>query len=61
MELLVAIQIVEGDKESSEEQCVAAWQWLIDQGHVWSLQGWYGRTAVQLIEDGVCTPAFANR
>ena len=36
---------------------VQAWQYLIDSGHAWTLQGWYGRTAVSLIDDGICTPA----
>ena len=35
---------------------VQAWQYLIDSGHAWTLQGWYGRTAVSLIDDGICTP-----
>ena len=35
---------------------VQAWQYLIDSGHAWTLQGWYGRTAMSLIDDGICTP-----
>jgi hypothetical protein len=31
-----------------------AWQTLINSGLVWHLQGWYGRTAENLIEDGYC-------
>ena len=54
MELFKAIQIAEGDIECTEQQWVEAWQWLIDEGHVWKLQGWYGRTAVELIENEVC-------
>ena len=34
---------------------VQAWQYLIDSGHAWTLQGWYGRTARDLIEQGICT------
>ena len=34
---------------------VLAWQYLIDSGHAWTLQGWYGRTAVSLIDEGICT------
>ena len=35
---------------------VLAWQYLIDTGHAWTLQGWYGRTVKELIEEGICTP-----
>ena len=34
---------------------VIAWQYLIDTGACWTLQGWYGRTAQSLIERGICT------
>eukprot|EP01050_Picozoa_sp_SAG11_P028143 SAG11_NODE_7412_length_1148_cov_1.073403_2_plen_66_part_00 len=54
MELFEAVQIVEGDIECSEKEWVEAWQYLIDQGHVWRLQGWYGRRAVELIEAEIC-------
>lgn len=33
---------------------VAAWQYLIDTGTVWHLQGWYGRCAKDLINEGIC-------
>jgi hypothetical protein len=50
-----AIDIAEGFVEpESEEQYIAAWQQLIDTGLAWGLQGWFGRTAMRLIEEGVC-------
>ena len=50
-----AIGIAEGFEEAeSEEQVIEAWQQLIDTGLAWRLQGWFGRTAVKLIEAGVC-------
>ncbi len=56
MSNLEAIDIAEGLQEpTSEEQYIAAWQHLIDTGLAWSLQGWFGRTAMRLIEDGECT------
>jgi hypothetical protein len=33
---------------------VLAWQYLIDTGAVWHLQGWYGRCAQGLIHEGIC-------
>lgn len=50
---LDAILIIE-EEGGSEDEVVAAWQHLIDSGTVWKLQGWYGRFAARLIEEGVC-------
>ena len=54
----LATGIAEGVIEAeSEEQVIEAWQYLIDTGHAWSLQGWFGRTAMGLIESGICQEA----
>lgn len=53
-----AVSIAEGFCEgegASEEQQIEAWQFLIDTGYVWMLQGWFGRQATALIEQGICT------
>ena len=40
--------------DHDEDTVISAWQHLIDTGAAWSLQGWYGRAARQLIMNGVC-------
>jgi hypothetical protein len=48
-----AVGIIEGFVDSdSEEQVLEAWQTLVDTGMAWQLQGWFGRTARHLIEEG---------
>ena len=48
-----AVGIAEGYIEAdSEEQVLEAWQCLVDTGMAWQLQGWFGRTARHLIEEG---------
>lgn len=50
-----AIGIAEGFIEAeTKQQVIDAWQHLIDTGLAWSMQGWFGRTAIQLIELGHC-------
>jgi len=54
MNSFTATGIAEGwiDCES-EDQYIDAWQTLVDTGLAWQLQGWFGRTAARLIEEGV--------
>jgi hypothetical protein len=52
-----ATMLCEGvDEPESQEQLLAAWQFLIDTGLAYQLQGTFGRTATALIEAGHCTP-----
>jgi len=56
MDSYTAVGIAEGFIESeSEEEVIEAWQTLINTGLAWSLQGWFGRTARNLIDNGICT------
>ena len=57
MDSYTAVGLAEGFIEAeSEEQVIEAWQYLIDTGMAWKLQGFFGRTAASLIEQGVCQP-----
>jgi len=55
MDNYTAVGLAEGFIEAeSEEQVIEAWQYLIDTGLAYRLQGWFGRTATDLIEQGIC-------
>lgn len=41
--------------EMSEDRTIEFFQSMIDSGIVWQLQGFYGRTARDLIDAGYCT------
>lgn len=48
----IAEGFCEGEGASEEEQ-IEAWQYLHDTGLAYTLQGWFGRTAQDLINQGV--------
>ena len=53
-----AIAIAEGFEEpDTVQEIVTAWQHLIDTGLAWRLQGYFGRTAQRLINEGICRRA----
>ena len=56
-----AVAIAEGfnEEEVDEEEQLSAWQYLIDSGLCWSLQGSFGRAAQSLIEQGLCEVAVS--
>lgn len=62
MSLYIASSIVEGfsGEEDSQEDIHTAWQWLLDTGHCWHLQGFYGRTVTELLEAGLLLPPIKD-
>ena len=53
----LAVQIIESDIEECDvDKVIEAWQYLLDSGVLFSLQGSYQSMAQQLIEDGVILP-----
>jgi hypothetical protein len=49
-----ATGLAEGFIEAeSEEQVIDAWQHLHDTGLAYKLQGWFGRTAQNLLKQGI--------
>lgn len=51
-----AIDLAEGFVQGTVEEQLEAWQYLVDTGLAWTLQGWYGRTAKALIDAGEINP-----
>jgi hypothetical protein len=52
-EIITAVDIIEGVESSNIDQQLESWQKMVDTGLVWKLQGWYARTADQLIKAGL--------
>jgi hypothetical protein len=48
----IAEGFCEGENATREQQ-IEAWQYLHDTGLAYSLQGWYGRTAKDLLDHGI--------
>ena len=53
MDNYTAVGLAEGFIEGSEEEVIAAWQYIWDKGLWKGLQGFFGRTVHSLLESGV--------
>jgi hypothetical protein len=47
------VMIAEGESLATREEQIEAWQYLHDTGIAYGLQGWFGRTARELIEQKI--------
>lgn len=45
----------EGENATKDQQ-LDAWQYLVDNGICWQLQGWYGRMAQHPLQEGYILP-----
>lgn len=55
-DLTSAIIAYESGDMDTEEQLIELFQYLVDTGLAWQLQGHYGRTATALLDDGYLRP-----
>ena len=61
MDNYTAVGIAEGFIEcDSEEQVLKAWQYLHDTRIGYGLQGFFGRTLKQLLDEGLINPQAAS-
>lgn len=53
---LVGFIMAYEDGTLEDDAAIEGFQYLIDTGMAWTLQGHYGRTAQAMIDEGYCTP-----
>lgn len=53
MDSYTAVMICEGAENADYDTTVQAWQYLHDTGLAYQLQGFFGRTANDLVERGI--------
>jgi len=57
LDAYTAVGLAEGFIESnSEEEIIAAWQYIYDNDLWQTLQGWFGRTVNDLLKEGIIKP-----
>jgi len=62
MDSYTATGLAEGWIPSDDEdEIIEAWQYLHDTGLAYQLQGWFGRTAQDLLNNGIITNNNENK
>ena len=58
----IACSIVEefSGEDNTQDEIGTAWQWLLDTGLCWKLQGFYGRTVMNLLKQGLLLPPIED-
>tara|TARA_B100000900_G_C20487586_1_gene678125 strand:+ start:202 stop:375 length:174 start_codon:yes stop_codon:yes gene_type:complete len=52
-DLYTMVGLAEGFVEGTELEVIEAWQYLHTSGQAYKLQGWFGRTAQHLLNEGI--------
>ena len=61
MNAMQAVNIAIGLQDSdNDEQYNAAWQYLVDSGMAWTLEGAIGRQAASMIDQGIIDPPMGG-
>jgi hypothetical protein len=53
MDMYTAVAIAEGMQDADDDEMLDAYQYLVDTGIIWKLQGSFGRVAQHLIDAGL--------
>jgi len=53
MDMYTAVAIAEGMVDADDDETLDAYQYLVDTGIIWQLQGSFGRVAQHLIDAGL--------
>ena len=56
-----AVGLAEGWIHGDDDDMIEAWQYLHSTGLAYKLQGWFGRTAQELLKSGIINNGYENK